>query len=450
MEDSKTKVEVKQNNTKKNKKKKKRILWIGILLVIILIVAAVIISGKKEKLIEVQTEKVSKQNITQIVTATGKIQAETKVVISAEVSGEIISLPFKEGDNVKKNDVVVKIRPDSYLPKLKQEEAGINVAQSNLVAQEVNLKKFKLELDRIKTLTDKGLASQQDFDNAQTNYDATLAQMNTVRAQIQQQKASLSSVQYDVSKTTINAPMSGTVTQLNNEEGEKVLGTSFNIGSQIMTISDLSSMECQVEVGETDVTLVKLGDTARIQIDAFPGKTFTGYVYEIANTAKAKNTGTQEEVVNFIVKIRVDKEDYELRPGMSCTVDVEVQRKDNVIAVPIQSVTTREEDIQGQMTLKGDEKDNTVPENLSSQRDEKIMKKQKPKEIVFVVENGVAVKKEVKTGISNDAYIEVIEGIPDGVEVIKGSFKAINKDLDNNMKVKVNNEKKVIKKDSGS
>ncbi len=447
MEDSKTKVEIKQTNTKKNKKKKKRILWIGIILVVILIIVAVVISGKKEKLIEVQTEKVSKQNITQIVTATGKIQAETKVNISAEVSGEIVSLPFKEGDVVRKGDLVVKIRPDSYLPKLKQEQAGINVAQSNLATQEVNLKKYKLELDRIKILTDKGLASQVDLDNAQTNYDATLAQMNTVRAQIQQQRASLSSVQYDVSKTTINAPMSGTVTQLNNEEGEKVLGTSFNIGSQIMTISDLNSMECQVEVGETDVTLVKLGDTARIEIDAFPGKTFTGYVYEIANTAKAKNTGTQEEVVNFIVKIRVNKEDYELRPGMSCTVDIEVQRKDNVIAVPIQSVTTREDDVQGQMTLQGEEKDKSLPENLSSQRDDKIMKKQKPKEIVFVVENGMAVKKEVKTGISNDAYIEVIEGISDGVEVIKGSFKAINKDLDNNMKVKVNNEKKVVKKD---
>lgn len=447
MEDSKTNTEVKQNNTKKNKKKKKRILWIGIVVVIILIVVAVIISGKKEKLIEVQTEKVTKQNITQIVTATGKIQAETKVVISAEVSGEIISLPFKEGDVVKKGDVVVKIRPDSYLPKLKQEQAGINVAQSNLATQEVTLKKHKLELDRIKILTDKGLASQVDLDNAQTNYDATLAQMNTVRAQIQQQRASLSSVQYDVSKTTINAPMSGTVTQLNNEEGEKVLGTSFNIGSQIMTISDLNSMECQVEVGETDVTLVKLGDTARIQIDAFPGKTFTGYVYEVANTAKAKNTGTQEEVVNFIVKIRVNKEDYELRPGMSCTVDIEVQRKDNVIAVPIQSVTTREDDMQGQLTLQGEEKDKSVPENLSSQRDEKIMKKQKPKEVIFVIENGMAVKKEVKTGISNDAYIEVIEGIPDGVEVVKGSFKAINKELENNMKVKVNNEKKAVKKD---
>lgn len=448
MEDSKPQTEVKLTNTKKNKKKKKKILWIGILVVIILIIVAVVISGKKEKFIEVQTEKVSKQNITQLVTATGKIQATTKVIISAEISGEIVSLPFKEGDPVKNGDVVVKIRPDAYLPKLKMEQAGINVAKSNLVSQEVNLKKFKLELDRVKTLRDKGLAPQQDLDNAQTNYDATLAQMNTVRAQIQQQNASLASVQYDVSKTTIVAPMSGTVTQLNNEEGEKVLGTSYNIGSQIMTISDLSSMECQVEVGETDVTLVNLGDTARIQIDAFPGKTFTGYVYEIANTAKAKNTGTQEEVVNFIVKIRVEKEDFELRPGMSCTVDIEVQRKDNVIAVPIQSVTTREEDMQGQMTLSGGEKDKSVPDNLSSQRDEKIMKKQKPKEIVFVVENGVAVKKEVKTGISNDTYIEVIEGIPDGVEVIKGSFKAINKDLDNNMKVKVNNEKKVVKKDN--
>lgn len=447
MEDSKTQTEVKQTNTKKNKKKKKRILWIGIILVIILIIAAVVISGKKEKLIEVQTEKVSKQNITQLVTATGKIQATTKVIISAEISGEIVSLPFKEGEPVKSGDVVVKIRPDAYLPKLKMEEAGINVAKSNLVSQEVNLKKFKLELDRVKTLREKGLAPQQDLDNAQTNYDATLAQMNTVRAQIQQQNASLASVQYDVSKTTIVAPMSGTVTELNNEEGEKVLGTSYNIGSQIMTISDLSMMECQVEVGETDVTLVNIGDTARIQIDAFPGKTFTGYVYEIANTAKAKNTGTQEEVVNFIVKIRVEKEDYELRPGMSCTVDIEVQKKNDVIAVPIQSVTTREDDMQGQMTLSGGEKDKNVPDNLSSQRDEKIMKKQKPKEIVFLVENGMAVKKEVKTGISNDYYIEVIEGIPEGTEVVKGSFKAINKDLDNNMKVKVNNEKKAVTKD---
>jgi HlyD family secretion protein len=364
------------------------------------------------------------------------------------VSGEIISLPVKEGDVVNKGDLVVKIKPDAYYPQMKQQSAAINVAESNLKAQEVNLKKYQLELNRMKELNNKGLASTTDLENAQTNYDATIAQMNTIRAQIQQQRASLSSVQYDISKTTIYAPMSGTITQLNNEEGEKVLGTSFNLGSQIMTISDLSSMECQVEVGETDVTLVNIGDTARIQIDAFPDKEFTGYVYEIANTAKSKNTGTQEEVVNFIVKIRVNKEDYELRPGMSCTVDIEVEKKDNVIAVPIQSVTTRESDIQDKMTFKSGEKDESLPENLSSQRDEKIMKKIKPKEIVFIVENGVTKRREVKTGISSDNYIEVIEGLNEEAEVVKGSFKAINKELEENTKVKVNNEKKEKKKDN--
>ena len=428
---------------KKKKSKKKKIIWISVIVVVLLVIIAIVVSGKKEKVIEVQTEKVKRQNITQVVTATGKVQAETKVIISAEVSGEIVALPYKEGDYVKKGDLVVKIRPDAYLPKINQENAGVKVAESNMKSQEVNLRKNLLELNRIKELRAKDLASQSDLDNAQANYDAVVAQINTNRAQITQQRASLSSVQYDLSKTTINAPMSGTVTQLNNELGEKVLGTSFNIGSQILTISDLSSMECQVEVGETDVTLVNIGDTARIQIDAFPDKVFNGYVYEIANTATSKGTGTQEEVVNFMVKIRINNEaGFELRPGMSCTVDIEVEKKDNVIAVPIQSVTTREEESMNLMITQS-EKDKNVPENLGTVKDEKISKKAKPKEIVFVTENGIAKKKEVKTGISNDTYIEVTEGLDEGAEVVKGSFKAINKDLENDVKVKVANEKKV-------
>jgi len=308
-----------QNGAKKKKRsRKKKILWIFIIALFFLIVIAVVVSGKKEKIIEVQTEKVKRQNITQIVTATGKVQSETKVNISAEVSGEIVSLPFKEGDEVKKGDLLVKIKPDSYYPQLKQQTAAIKVLESNIKAQEVNMRKNELDLNRVKELYSKGLASSSDLETAQANYDGTIAQINSIRAQINQQRASLSAVEYDISKTTINSPMSGTVTQLNNELGEKVLGTSFNIGSQIMTISDLSKMECQVEVGETDVTYIKLGDTARIQIDAFTDKVFTGYVYEIANTATAKGTGTQEEVVNFIVKIRIfNDEGFDLRPGMS-------------------------------------------------------------------------------------------------------------------------------------
>lgn len=422
----------------KAKKKRKRLFWIIGIILLLIIVISVITSGKKEKLVEVQTEKIGKRNITQIVTGTGKIQAEKKVDISAEVSGEIIALPFEEGEEVGKGQLVVRIKPDAYYPQMRQQEAGIRVQESNLKAQEVNLIKNELELNRIKELFSKGLASQSELDNAQANYDATLASMNTIRAQINQQRAGLSAVQYDLSKTTITAPMSGTVTQLNNEIGEKVLGTMSNMGSNILTISDLSSMEAQVEIGETDVTNVKIGDTARIQIDAFPDKIFTGYVYEIANTATSKGTGTQEEVVNFIVKIRIDKEDFELRPGMSCTVDIEVNSKENVLSVPIQCVTTRDEDTTSMKEMPEGEQ-----ELINKKTEDKGIQKNKPKEIVFVVENGVAKKKVVKTGISDATYIEIIEGVNEGEEIVKGSFKAINKELDDNAKVKVENDRKM-------
>lgn len=428
-------------NNKKARKRRKRLFWIIGLVLLLIIIISVVMSGKKEKLVEVQTEKIGKRNITQIVTGTGKIQAEKKVDISAEVSGEIIALPFEEGEEVRKGQLVVRIKPDAYYPQMRQQEAGIRVQESNLKAQEVNLNKNELELNRTKELFSKGLASQSELDNAQANYDATLASMNTIRAQINQQRAGLTAVQYDLSKTTISAPMSGTVTQLNNEVGEKVLGTMSNMGSNILTISDLSSMEAQVEIGETDVTNVKIGDTARIQIDAFPDKIFTGYVYEIANTATSKGTGTQEEVVNFIVKIRINKEDYELRPGMSCTVDIEVNYKENVLSVPIQCVTTRDED-----TVSTKEMPEGDQQVIDTKTEDKGIQKDKPKEIVFIVENNVAKKKVVKTGISDATYIEIIEGVNEGEEVVKGSFKAINKELDDNAKVKVENEKKMKQK----
>lgn len=439
-----TSISVPVSNNKKKRSRRKKIFWVVTIVLVILIIVTAIVSGKKEKVIEVQTEKIQRRKIIQVVTATGKVQAETKVNISAEVSGEIIELPFKEGDEVKKGDLVVKIKPDVYYPQLKQQEAAIKVQESNLKLQEVNLKKNEQELNRIRELYSKGLASKSDLDNAQANYDATIAQINTVKAQINQQRAALLQVKYDISKTTIYAPMSGTVTQLNNEKGEKVLGTMSNMGSTIMTISDLSRMECQVEVGETDVTYVKIGDTARIQIDAFPDVIFNGYVYEIANTAKTKGTGTQEEVVNFIVKIRILNKGYDLRPGMSCTVDIEVDSRDNVLAVPIQSVTTREEEPPSSLPGEG------LPENLTTGKETKGIKKNKPKEIVFVVEGGVSRKREVKTGISDAEYIEIISGLNEGEEVVKGSFKAITKDLDDGVKVRVDNSKKKIKKDSGN
>lgn len=419
---------------KKKKKSRKKLLWIIGLLLVAIIAIAVVVSGKKENQIIIQTEKIKKRDITQIVTATGKIQSETEVNISAEVSGEIISLPFKEGDEVKKNDLLVKIKQEAYAPQIQQQNAAIQVAESNMKVNEVTLKKFQQELDRIKQLQTKGLATESELDNAQNNVDQALAQLNSNAAIINQQRTGLSQIRYDISKTTIYSPMEGTVTQLNNELGEKVLGTISNQGSDIMTISDLSKMECQVEVGETDVTSVNIGDTAKIEIDAFPDKIFTGYVYEIANTAKTTGVGTQDAVVNFIVKIRILNNEVDLRPGMSCTVDIEVEKRNNVLSVPIQSVTTREEIKNDGM---GKDSEN---ENMKRESEEKINRKQKPKEVIFIVDNNTSKKETVKTGISDDAYIEIIEGAQEDQEVVKGSFKAINKELEDGSKVKVDNE----------
>ncbi len=428
---------------KKKKKSRKKLLWILGLLLIAIIVVAVMVSSKKENLVVVQTEKIKKRDITQIVTATGKIQSETEINISSEVSGEIISLPFKEGEEVKKNDLLVKIKQDAFAPAMEEQNASINVAQSNIAINEVTLRRYQQEYDRLLDLSQKGLATQSDLDNARNNIDQTLAQLNSNKAQVDQQRTGLSKIKYDISKTTIYSPINGTVTQLNNETGEKVLGTISNQGSEIMTISDLSNMECQVEVGETDVSQVNVGDTAKIEIDAFPDKIFTGYVYEIANTAKSTGTGTQDQVVNFIVKVRIINNEFDLRPGMSCTVDIEVEKRNNVLSVPIQSVTTRE-DFKDEGL--GKEMDN---ENIKRESEQKQNRKIKPKEIVFVIDNNSSKKEEVKTGISDDSYIEILEGVQEDQEVVKGSFKAINKDLDDGTKVKVDNEMKKQKFNGG-
>ncbi|MEZ4689861.1 MAG: efflux RND transporter periplasmic adaptor subunit [Ignavibacteria bacterium] len=295
-------------------------------------------------------------------------------------------------------------------------------------------------MERLNKLYNKGLATQSEIDNAQNNIDQALATLNSIQAQINQQKTGLSRIRYDISKTTIYSPMDGTVTQLNNELGEKVLGTISNQGSQIMTISDLSKMECQVEVGETDVSSINIGDTAKIEIDAFPDKVFIGYVYEIANSALQTGQGTQDAVVNFVVKIRILNNDVDLRPGMSCTVDIEVEHRKDVLAVPIQCVTTREEDFN-----MGGSMDNSSG-NVKRESQEKLSKKMKPREVIFIVDNDEARVEEVKTGISDDSYIELVEGASLDQEVVKGSFKAINKILEDSTKIKVDNEIKKRKK----
>ncbi len=424
---------------KKKKKSKKLLLFSIIGGILLLVIIAVVVSGKKDKLTTVQTEKIMKRTIVQVVSGTGTINPETKVDISAEISGEIVQLPYKEGDTVKKGDLLVKIKAETYGARINQQQAGVQYSRTQVEVSENNLKKAELEFQRTEQLFRSGLVSQSDLDNARIAYEVAKSNVKSSNANVRQNLAMLQQSSQDLSKATIRSNMAGIVTKLNNEIGEKVVGTQQMAGSVIMTVSDLSKMDAEIEVSETDITNVKLGDTADVEVDAFPDRVIKGYVYEISNSAKSKGTGTQEQVINFIVKIRIIDQDVSLKPGMSCNAEIKVNSKADVIAIPIQSVTAREEE----------KTTETTSEDVKRKSEENLKKKEKPKEVVFIVEEGTPSKVkmvQVKTGISDDKYIEVLEGLkPDDI-IVKGPYKAISKELEEGSVVKVDNE--IKKKDS--
>lgn len=418
----------------KKKKKSKKILLFSIIgVVLILIIVAVVASGKKDKIVTVQSEKVVKRSITQVVSGTGTINPETKVDISAEISGEIVQLPYKEGDTVKKGDLLVKIKAETYGARINQQQAGVQYSRTQVEVAENNLKKAELELQRTEQLFQSGLVSQSDLDNARIAYQVAQSNVKSSNANVRQNQALLQQSSQDLSKATIRSNMDGIVTKLNNEIGEKVVGTQQMAGSVIMTVSDLSTMDAEIEVSETDITSVKLGDTAEVEVDAFPDRIIKGFVYEISNSAKSKGTGTQEQVINFIVKIRIIDQDVQLKPGMSCNAEIKVNSKADVIAIPIQCVTAREDEKQ----------ENTDDQDVKRKSDENLKKKEKPKEVVFIVEEGSPTKVkmvQVKTGISDDKYIEVLEGLQPDQVIVKGPYKAISKELEEGTVIKVDNE----------
>jgi HlyD family secretion protein len=411
--------------TNGKKSRKKKIIIFSILGGVLVVLALVVFMGsKKEPIIAVQTEKVTARTITQVVTATGKIQPEVQVKISPEVSGEIVELPVKEGDRVKKGDLLMKIKPDVYIALRNQSAAGLAQAKAGLTRSEPDYR-------RIESLFKKGLASQSEYDQARAAYEQAKAYYEQAQASLQQAEESLR-------KTTVFSPMDGTVSQLNSEKGERVLGTQQFQGTEVMTIADLTRMEARVDVSETDVILVHLGDTARISVDAFPDKKISAVVYEIANTATSKGAGTQEEVTNFTVKMRIVDKDLVLRPGMSMTGDIETETKQNVLTVPIQCVTTRAP----KMEVKEGQGGPQPTPAAAGGGTAKAKIENKPKEIVFVVENGVAKAMPVKRGISSDQYVEISDGLKAGEDVVSGSYKAINRELEDGTKVRLEEQKK--------
>jgi len=368
----------------KKKSKKKLFIFGGLGLLLLILILLVAFSSNKEEVISVQTEKVTRRTITQVVTATGKINPEYQVKIIAEATGEIVYLPVREGDAVKKGQLLLRIKPDIYEAQKNSAEARLAQAKATLNATKALLEKVESEYKRVQGLAQKGLASDADLEAAKSAYLQTLGNYESQKSIVSQSEAALKEAIETLNKTYVYSPMNGTISKLSVELGERVIGSAFT-GTELLTVADLSNMEATVDVDENDVVLVSIGDTARIHIDAFGDKVFKGVVSQIGNSAKTTGLGTQEEVVNFEVKIKLLDVDDKIRPGMSCDADIETETKHNVIAVPIQSVTAR---LQEKPNPSQNKEDN--PENNS-----KNGKRNKPKEVVFIVDNGKAKMVEV-------------------------------------------------------
>src|SRR6476619_2513468 len=326
---------------RKRKSRRRRYIIFGVLGLIVLWIIVGSIMGRREKPIPVTTEKAIRKTIVQTVSATGKIQPEVEVKISPEVAGEITELPVEDGVRVKKGDLLVKIKPDSYKALLEQQEAAISAAKATNLQQKATMMKTEHDLKRAEDLFNKKLISEQDYNAAQAAFDVAKNTYESSLHEIERAQASSSQARDQLSKTTIYSPLDGTITILNSKLGERLVATNQFAGTDVMRVADLSHMQAVVDVNENDVVNVKLGDKANIKIDAYGDRKFKGVVQQIANTGKTTGTGTQEEVTNFEVKIRVDDHDVALRPGLSCTADIETNMVKDAVAVPMQSVTIR-------------------------------------------------------------------------------------------------------------
>lgn len=423
--------------TPRRKSKKKWIIIIGTLLLVVLVVAGVK-SRKKDSGISVTTEKAFTKTITQVVTATGKVQPQTEVKISPEVAGEIVDLPVKEGNVVKKGDLLVKIKPDYYEAQLDQQKASLASAKAASVLSHARLLKADQDYLQAKDLYAKNLISDADILTAKTNFAVGQADFESSQAQIRRTEGSVSQAVDQLSKTAIYAPMDGTISSLTSELGERVVGTGTYAGTEIMRVADLNNMEVRVNVNENDIINVKVSDVTDINIDAFPDRNISGNVAEIGssaqNTLGAQQNSASDEVANFLVKVRINDRDSRLRPGMSATADIQTQTVENAIVVPIQSVTVRAEggktaeDLQEEKEKAAREKSGNALE-VVDERENARRAKDELKRVVFVVKDGKVKLRDVETGIADNTYIEIKSGLKAGEEIVSGSYAAISRKL---------------------
>jgi HlyD family secretion protein len=426
----------------------KKKIYILIAVVVVLIVLLVALKskgviGNNDDSTEVETAKVDEITIVETVSATGKIQPEIEVKISSEVSGEIIALPIKEGQVVKKGDLLVKINPDLYTSGYNRTISNLSGSKAGLSQADASFKEAKASYDRSKTLFDKGIISKSDWDKAVATFEGAKANKESAYYNVQSANATVMEAKDNLGRTTIYAPADGTISSLGVELGERVLGTQQMTGTEILRVANLNNMEVEVDVNENDIVKISIGDSTKIQVDAYLKKEFKGIVTSISNSASAATTADQ--VTNFKVKVRILKESYEdllegkpvtyspFRPGMTATVDIITKRKENIIGVPISSVVVKADTAAAK---KYEIKDEPADKKIVAKNDKKF-------ECVFVKDGNKAKIRIVKTGVQDDTNIEIISGLKKGDIVITGPYTTVSKDLNSGDKVK-------LKKDSDS
>ena len=425
---------------KKRSRKKVLIFW-GVLIVVLVLIGMTVFKGNNDEAVQVETTKVSRRTITQTVSAIGKIQPETEVKVSSETSGEIIFLGVEMGDTVKKGDLLVRIKPDIIQTQLEQSRAAAESSKMMIEVRDAELERAKNELKRAKELYEKEFISEKEFDAAKAAYKSAQSSYKSALANYEQAKASLNQVERRADRTTIIAPMDGIVTSLSVEEGEKVVGTEMMQGTEMMRISDLKVMNAVVEVDENDIVLVELGDTARIEIDALPEMIYTGKVVEIGHSAITSGLGTQEEVTNFEVKIRIKDDEPRLRPGMSCNVEIETETHENVLAVPLMAVTVRSTKLDKSPDVKEGGRLRKVNNGNNG-----VQRVQRPPSVVFKAKDNTAKMQRVETGISDKGFIEITSGLKEDDKIISGSFKAVSKELEDGSTITTKEKKSKFKK----
>lgn len=412
---------------------------VGGVLVLILILVLLKkgnIVGNNDEGKEVEIAKVTASTIIETVSATGKIQPEIEVKIASMVSGEIIALNVKEGQVVKKGDLLVKINPDLYTSGLERSVANLAGTKAGLTQSDASFKEAKANYERNKTLYDKGVISKSDWDKAISAYEVAKATKQSAYFNVQSASASVTEARDNLGRTTIYSPADGTISVLNVELGERVLGTQQMAGTELLRVANLNNMEVEVDVNENDIVKIKIGDEANVEVDAYLKKKFKGIVTSISNSAST--TLTSDQVTNFKVKVRILKDSYQdllegkpaayspFRPGMTATVDIITTTKTNVLAVPISSVVVKSDTT----AVKDFKVEDPNEKKVAPKNDKKF-------ECVFVKSGDKAKIRVIKTGIQDDTNIEVTSGLKAGDVVITGPYTTVSKDLNSGDKVKL-------------